>query len=198
MRAVARITLLVLGGGLSAVPLRAQGSWVPPQPPCELPPPPSKVKDGMQALRGAVEKPELREQQLGQARKLLTEAIAQDNQGANAGAWYYLGRYYVETGDVPGADSALTRAAGLAPKCGDDIATYRNELWGKLLNAGPVAFLGRLSFSLYLWQQFFLNPYREHWTCRWPVNLGFVFAAALFSYWLIEKPFLRLKQRFRA
>src|SRR5439155_9727622 len=127
MRAVARITLLVLGGGLSAVPLRAQGSWVPPQPPCELPPPPSKVKDGMQALRGAVEKPELREQQLGQARKLLTEAIAQDNQGANAGAWYYLGRYYVETGDVPGADSALTRAAGLAPKCGDDIATYRSE-----------------------------------------------------------------------
>ena len=136
MRAVARITLLVLGGGLSAVPLRAQGSWVPPQPPCELPPPPSKVKDGMQALRGAVEKPELREQQLGQARKLLTEAIAQDNQGANAGAWYYLGRYYIETGDTPGADSAMTRAAALAPKCGDDIATYRNELWGKLLNAG--------------------------------------------------------------
>jgi hypothetical protein len=90
----------------------------------------------MQALRNAVEKPEQRDQQLAQARKLLTDAIVQDNQGANAAVWYYLGRYYVETGDASGADSALTRAGTLAPKCGDDIATYRNELWGKLVNTG--------------------------------------------------------------
>lgn len=135
MRAV-RLTLLALAGGLSAVPLSAQGGWVPPQPPCELPPGPSKVNNGMLALRAAMDKPEQRDQQLGQARKLLTEAIVQDNQGANAAAWYYLGRYYVELGDATGADTALTRAGTLAPKCGDDIATYRNDLWGKLLNAG--------------------------------------------------------------
>jgi peptidoglycan/LPS O-acetylase OafA/YrhL len=70
--------------------------------------------------------------------------------------------------------------------------------FGKLLSARPVAFIGRLSFSLYLWQQFFLNPYREHWACRWPVNLGLMFGAALLSYALIETPFLRLKQRFKA
>ena len=136
MRAVRFLTLLALAGGLSAVPLSAQGGWVPPQPPCDLPPGPSKVSNGMQALRAATEKPEQRDQQLGQARKLLTEAIVQDNQGANAAAWYYLGRYYVEAGDVRGADTALNRAGTLAPKCSDDIATYRNDLWGKLLNAG--------------------------------------------------------------
>jgi cytochrome c-type biogenesis protein CcmH/NrfG len=97
------------------------------------------VNNAMQALRGATEKPEQRDPQLGQAKKLLTEAIVQDNQGANAAAWYYLGRYYVEVGDVPGADSALTRAATLAPKCSDDVATYRNDLWGKMLNAGLAA-----------------------------------------------------------
>ncbi|HYL56587.1 MAG TPA: hypothetical protein VEU73_13530 [Gemmatimonadales bacterium] len=136
MRAVVRVTLFALVGGLPTAHLQAQGTWVPPQPPCELSAAPSKVSNGMQALRNAVEKPEQRDQQLGQARKLLTDAIVQDNQGANAAAWYYLGRYYVETGDATGADSALTRAGTLAPKCGDDIATYRNELWGKLVNAG--------------------------------------------------------------
>jgi hypothetical protein len=136
MGAVRYSTLLALAGGLSAVPLSAQAGWVPPQPPCELPPGPSKVNNGIQALRAAAEKPELHDQQLGQARKLLTEAIVQDNQSTNPAAWYYLGRYYVEVGDAPGADTALTRAGTLAPKCTDDIATYRNELWGKLLNAG--------------------------------------------------------------
>src|SRR4029077_13129924 len=139
MRAVVRVTLFAFLGGLPTAQLHAQGTWVPPQPPCELPAAPSKVSNGMQALRNAVEKPEQRDQQLAQARKLLTEAIVQDNQGANAAAWYYLGRYYVEVGDVPGADSALTRAATLAPKCNDDVATYRNDLWGKMLNAGLAA-----------------------------------------------------------
>ena len=139
MRAVARISLLALAGGLSAARLGAQGAWVPPQPPCELPPAPAKVNNGMQALRGATEKPEQRDLQLGQAKKLLTEAIVQDNQGANAAAWYYLGRYYVEMGDASGADSALTRAAALAPKCSEDVATYRNDLWGKILNTGLAA-----------------------------------------------------------
>jgi len=136
MRAVVRVTLFALLGGLPTAQLQAQGTWVPPQPPCELPAAPSKISNGMQALRNAVEKPEQRDQQLAQARKLLTDAIVQDNQGANAAVWYYLGRYYVETGDASGADSALTRAGTLAPKCGDDIATYRNELWGKLVNTG--------------------------------------------------------------
>ena len=90
----------------------------------------------MQALRGAVEKPDQREAQLVQAKKALGEAIAQDNQSTNPAAWYYLGRYYVIVGDVAGADTALARAATLAPKCAEDIATYRGALLSKLLNDG--------------------------------------------------------------
>ena len=78
MRAVVRVPLFALLGGLPTAQLQAQGTWVPPQPPCELPAAPSKISNGMQALRNAVEKPEQRDQQLAQARKLLTDAIVQD------------------------------------------------------------------------------------------------------------------------
>ena len=66
-----------------------------------------------------------------------------------------------------------------------------------LANLMLSVFLGRLSFGIYLWQQPLLNPWRDHWVCRFPVNLGCVLAAALLSYGLIEQPFLRLKDRFR-
>jgi peptidoglycan/LPS O-acetylase OafA/YrhL len=71
------------------------------------------------------------------------------------------------------------------------------DWFGKILNARPIAFLGRLSFGIYLWQQPLLNPWRDHWAFRFPVNLVCVLAAALLSYWLVEQPFLRLKDRFR-
>src|SRR5438093_13538364 len=129
MRAVARVAVLALGTGLRGVALAAQAGWEPPRPPCELTPANSNVDKGMQALRGAAEKPDQRDPQLAQAKRVLGEAIVQDNQGANPAAWYYLGRYYVVVGDVAGADTALARAATLAPKCAEDGATYRGELW---------------------------------------------------------------------
>src|SRR5882672_171974 len=139
MRAVARVAVLALATGLLGVSLAAQAGWAPPRPPCELIPGNSKVDKGMQALRGAAEKPDQRDPQLAQAKKALGEAIAQDNQGGNPAAWYYLGRYYFVVGDVAGADTALARAAALAPKCSEDIAAYRGELWTKLLNDGLTA-----------------------------------------------------------
>src|SRR5437773_2076216 len=136
MRAVARVAVLTLATGLPRVPLAAQAGWEPPRLPCELVPANSNVDKGIQFLRGAAEKPDQRDLQLAQAKKVLSEAIVQGNQGANPAAWYYLGRYYVAVGDVAGADTALGRAATLAPKCAEDVATYRSELVSKLLNDG--------------------------------------------------------------
>ena len=135
MRAAAALLSLALAPG---VLLLAQG-WTPPQPPCDVPPANSKINNAITALRTAAEKPEVRDQQLAQAKRNLTEAIVQDNQGANPAAWYYLGRLAVTTGDVAGADTALGRAATLAPKCAEDIASYRHDLWGELLNNGLAA-----------------------------------------------------------
>ena len=133
MRAAAALLALAFAPGAL---LAAQGGWSPPRPPCDLPPANSKINNAITALKTAGEKPESRDQQLAQAKRLLTDAILQDKQDANPAAWYYLGRLAVITSDVAGADSALARAATLAPKCADDIATYRHDLWGELLNNG--------------------------------------------------------------
>src|SRR2546425_2813862 len=141
MRAVTRVALAALCSGLSAAPasLWGQGQWVPPQPPCDLPAGHFKVTGGVLYLKNAAEKPNQRDQQLAQARKVLTEAIAQDHQEKNPAAWYYLGRYYFEVSDARGTESAFARALALQPKCADGIRGYRSQVWAKTLNGGLAA-----------------------------------------------------------
>ncbi len=60
----------------------------------------------------------------------------------------------------------------------------------KVLNLAPVVFLGRISYSLYLWQQlFFSSPHAR------PLGLALLGAlgCACLSYFLVEQPMLRLR-----
>ena len=141
MRAVTRVALAALCSGLSVAPasLWGQGQWVPPQPPCDLPAGHFKVTGGVLYLKNAAEKPNQRDQQLAQARKVLTDVIAQDHQEKNPAAWYYLGRYYFEVSDARGTDTAFARALALQPKCADDIRGYRSQIWAKTVNGGLAA-----------------------------------------------------------
>jgi peptidoglycan/LPS O-acetylase OafA/YrhL len=66
---------------------------------------------------------------------------------------------------------------------------------GRVLNWGPLAFVGTLSYSLYLWQQLFMNPRSTAPFAVFPVNLALAFGAALLSYYLVERPFLRWRER---
>jgi peptidoglycan/LPS O-acetylase OafA/YrhL len=61
----------------------------------------------------------------------------------------------------------------------------------KVLNWGPMIFVGTLSYSLYLWQQLFLNPHSDAFLCRFPQNISVAILAACGSYFLIEKPALQ-------
>jgi peptidoglycan/LPS O-acetylase OafA/YrhL len=76
--------------------------------------------------------------------------------------------------------------------------TYTKGPWGRLLNAGPMVVLGTLSYSLYLWQQLFLNRNAPGLLTSFPLNLLLTFACAVVSYFLIEQPFLRLRMRLEA
>lgn len=67
---------------------------------------------------------------------------------------------------------------------------------GRFLNWKPVAFAGVLSYSLYLWQQPFLNRSSDAWMNAFPQNLIFAIGAALLSYLLLERPLQRLRSRF--
>lgn len=72
----------------------------------------------------------------------------------------------------------------------------QNSVGYKLLNLSWIAFIGRLSYSIYLWQQLFTSRY-DFWWSKFPQNIFLIFIAAYLSYTIIEKPFLRLKNRFK-
>lgn len=63
----------------------------------------------------------------------------------------------------------------------------------RLLNTRLLIWIGTLSYSLYLWQQAFVYG---GFKLAAPYNLIAIFTAAMTSYYLIERPFLRLKRRF--
>lgn len=65
----------------------------------------------------------------------------------------------------------------------------------QILNTPFLVKIGVLSYSLYLWQQPFLNFQSTHWVASFPQNIVLAFGAALLSQRLIEKPFLKLKDR---
>ena len=69
-------------------------------------------------------------------------------------------------------------------------AIYR-PYW--LLNVKPMVWIGTLSYSLYLWHQpFIAEPRLAHrFTLLW------IFASAAASYYLLERPLLRLRKRLR-
>jgi peptidoglycan/LPS O-acetylase OafA/YrhL len=77
----------------------------------------------------------------------------------------------------------------------DRFVRYRSDFVGYLLNSTPLVFMGIISYSLYIWQELFLNRNSESLINSFPINIVFTFAAALFSYFLIERPFVRLRKR---
>lgn len=66
---------------------------------------------------------------------------------------------------------------------------------GRIANLKPVALIGAMSYSLYLWQEPFLYFLVDSWETRFPLNLLLSFGAAWLSYRFVEQPFLRLKER---
>ncbi len=71
------------------------------------------------------------------------------------------------------------------------LSLHGESRWTKLLGNRLLAHLGVLSYSLYLWQQPFAH-------LAFPLNLLLIACAANVSYWVIERPMLRIKERFSA
>ena len=67
------------------------------------------------------------------------------------------------------------------------------NFWYKLLNHKITVFIGTMSYSLYLWQQFFIYDTIK-WYNRFPINIIIMFLCSLGSYFFIEKLFLKLKK----
>jgi peptidoglycan/LPS O-acetylase OafA/YrhL len=71
---------------------------------------------------------------------------------------------------------------------------------GRLLQTPPLRWLGRLSYSLYLWQQLFLVWSEDRvpalaWLQSAPLNMLAVFACAWLSLRYVETPLIALGHR---
>ncbi len=72
--------------------------------------------------------------------------------------------------------------------------TVRNpeSIAGQILNLSPIRHIGVISYSVYLWQQIFTsNPARFGW-----MTYVLIFVTAEASYWLLERPLIRVRARF--
>lgn len=105
---------------------------------CGIKPNHFKVSSGATYLKTSIETevPDNKARALQNGQKVLLEAMGQNGQDKNPAAWYYLGRIYLHQGDLYGADTALTRAAELAPNCAEEISNYRKNAWVGLVKAG--------------------------------------------------------------
>jgi peptidoglycan/LPS O-acetylase OafA/YrhL len=73
------------------------------------------------------------------------------------------------------------------------VTNHSKHFVGKFLNTVPMTTLGVMSYSIYLWQQPFLNPYSDLWFTKFPANLiGIAFFSSL-SYLVIERQSYRLR-----
>jgi len=65
-----------------------------------------------------------------------------------------------------------------------------------ILNHPALVWIGVLSYSLYLWQQPFIDRYSTAWFAAFPTNVLLAVAFAALSHYGVEKPFLRLRERY--
>lgn len=72
----------------------------------------------------------------------------------------------------------------------------------RLLNIGVVAWIGTLSYSLYIWQQLFCSKpewfgWGPVWWMSWPGWLAATLIISCLSYYLLERPLMSLRAKLR-
>jgi peptidoglycan/LPS O-acetylase OafA/YrhL len=73
----------------------------------------------------------------------------------------------------------------------------RDTGWmARVLGWRPIVLLGLWSYSVYLWQQPFLNRHdQDAWWTAFPFNLAAVLVVAAISYYVVEQPALRVREK---
>jgi tetratricopeptide (TPR) repeat protein len=97
-----------------------------------------KVSSAATYLKTGIEtgNPANRSRALSSGQKVVIEAIEKNDQAKNPAAWYYLGRIYLQQGDLVGADTAFTKAETMMPACKEEISKVRYTGWVPLVNGG--------------------------------------------------------------
>jgi peptidoglycan/LPS O-acetylase OafA/YrhL len=104
-----------------------------------------------------------------------------------------------------GNHPSIHRTAGLflinlsIALCVDWAVTFHNGQIGRELNRSWIIWIGTISYSIYLWQQPFTHFYTDPPALYIHINPIFALccslACACLSYYLVERPCLRLRER---
>lgn len=76
----------------------------------------------------------------------------------------------------------------------DWCVTHSRGVIGSVLNARPLVVVGWLSYSLYLWQQPFLDRASPSPLAAFPLNIALAIGLSVLSYVAVERPALRLRR----
>lgn len=79
--------------------------------------------------------------------------------------------------------------------CIDWAVTNYDSIAGKFLNSAPMTTLGMMSYSIYLWQQPFLNPFDSRILTLMPFSFIWIAIMTLISYFFVEKYSLKLRTK---
>jgi peptidoglycan/LPS O-acetylase OafA/YrhL len=103
--------------------------------------------------------------------------------------YHYLVRYW-HLGGVIQVASVVVFNIGIA-------LCIQNAIWTspRILNTWFIIWIGQLSYSLYLWQMLFANPNVTSWVTTFPQNILLTMLTAAASFYAIEQPVLRLRER---
>jgi peptidoglycan/LPS O-acetylase OafA/YrhL len=77
----------------------------------------------------------------------------------------------------------------------DGFITFDFNRAGRILNSWILRQIGVMSYSIYLWQQVFLNPEQHTAWTRLPGSIVLALSCATASYFLVEKPVLAFSRR---
>lgn len=111
--------------------------------------------------------------------------------------WVFFLAYVISQISMRRHDYGLQESALLSALVAGTVL-HPTNLVGRVLEKSALKSVGRLSYSLYLWQQLFLIP-----GGRWPLSMlqkfpwNFIplFGIAVLSYELVERPMIRLGHR---
>ncbi len=112
--------------------------------------------------------------------------------------WFLCVIAYVLFAIIPRAHLYTVWESILLPLMVAGTVVHPGSWVSRLLETPLLRWIGRLSYSLYLWQQLFvLGSTRGvfRFLQRFPLNLGMIFLFAFLSYELIERPLIRLGHR---
>ncbi|MBK8845939.1 MAG: acyltransferase [Bacteroidetes bacterium] len=78
------------------------------------------------------------------------------------------------------------------------ITVFNNSIISRILQTNVLVLVGNMSYAIYIWQGLFLGtaPTSQKWFQQFPQNLALTMAVAACSYFIIEKPLMRYKQKY--